>query len=86
MMKILINSFIWWLNFASDETTPYDNKPIALTDTFFEAIAIKDIEKQLYVLRTLYFENIQKNNKKWRMLKNSNNIPRFYIMLPVCRR
>ena len=49
-------SDIWWLNFASDETTPYDNKSIALTDTFFESIAIKDIEKQLYDLRKLYFE------------------------------
>lgn len=53
-------SDIWWLNFASDETTPYDNLPIALTDTFFEAIAIKDIEKQLYILRTLYFEKYPK--------------------------
>lgn len=47
---------IWWLNLASNENTLYDNKPIMLSDTFFEMIALKDIEKHLYTLRTLYYE------------------------------
>lgn len=47
---------IWWLNLASNEAAPYDNKPIILSDTFFESVAIKDIEKQLYDLRNLYYE------------------------------
>ena len=47
---------MWWLNLASNEETPYDNKPIALTDTFFESVAIKNIEKQLYDLREIYYD------------------------------
>lgn len=49
-------SDIWWLNLASNENVPYDNKAIPLYDTFFESVAIKDIEKQLYELRRLYYE------------------------------
>lgn len=44
----------WWLNLASSEDTPYDNSPIVLSDTFFESVALKDIEKRIYELRDLY--------------------------------
>lgn len=47
---------LWWLNLASNENTPYDNSPIGLTDTFFESVALKDIERGLYNLRNLYNE------------------------------
>lgn len=47
---------MWWLNLASNEEMPYDNRSIALTDTFFEAVAIKNIEKQLYDLREIYYD------------------------------
>lgn len=49
-------SDLWWLNLASSEDTPYDNNPIVLSDTFFESVALKDIEKRLYELRNLYNE------------------------------
>lgn len=35
---------------------PYDNSQIPLTDTFFESVALKDIEKRLYDLRNIYNE------------------------------
>lgn len=49
-------SDLWWLNLASNEETPYDNSPIVLSDTFFESVALKDIEKRIYELRDLYNE------------------------------
>lgn len=49
-------SDLWWLNLASSEDTPYDNNSIVLSDTFFESVALKDIEKRLYELRDLYNE------------------------------
>lgn len=52
---------LWWLNLASNENTPYDNSSIALTNTFFESVALKDIEKGLYDLRNLYNEINQQN-------------------------
>lgn len=52
---------LWWLNLASNENTPYDNSSIVLTDTFFESVALKDIEKRLYDLRNLYNEINQQN-------------------------
>ncbi len=45
---------LWWLNLASNENTPCDNSPIALTDTFFESVALKDIEKRLYEFLHIY--------------------------------
>ncbi len=49
-------SDLWWLNLASSEDTPYDNNSIVLSDTFFESVALKGIEKRLYELRDLYNE------------------------------
>lgn len=49
-------SDLWWLNLASSEDSPYDNNSIVLSDTFFESVALKDIEKRLYELRDLYNE------------------------------
>lgn len=54
-------SDLWWLNLASNENTPYDNNAIGLSDTFFESVALKDIEKRLYELRNLYNEVNQYN-------------------------
>lgn len=47
---------LWWLNLASSEEKAYDNISVALTDTFYESVALKDIEKRLYDLRDLYHE------------------------------
>lgn len=49
-------SDLWWLSLACSENTPYDNSQIPLTDTFFESVALKDIEKRLYDLRNIYNE------------------------------
>lgn len=49
-------SDLWWLNLATSEDAPYDNNSIVLSDTFFESVALKDIEKRLYELRDLYNE------------------------------
>lgn len=49
-------SDLWWLSLASSENMPYDNSQIPLTDTFFESVALKDIEKRLYDLRNIYNE------------------------------
>lgn len=71
MIKTIVNGYALKviMNFQKDnlgfkiyggstlnEAAPYDNKPIILSDTFFESVAIKDIEKQLYDLRNLYYE------------------------------
>lgn len=55
-------SDMWWLNLASSEEKPYDNKPILLTDTFYESVALKEVEKRIYELRELYDE-INKSKK-----------------------
>lgn len=49
---------LWWLNLASSDEKPYDNHPILLSDTFYESIAIKEIEKRIYELRELFNEKI----------------------------
>lgn len=40
---------MWWLNLASNEETPYDNKPIALTDTFLNRLRLR-ISKNNYMI------------------------------------
>ncbi|MBO5146239.1 MAG: hypothetical protein J6C19_12015 [Lachnospiraceae bacterium] len=42
------------LNFASSPDNPNDNAPIYLSDTFFDTVTLKDIEKIFYEMRTDY--------------------------------
>ena len=42
------------LNFASSQDNPNDNAPIFLTDTFFDTVTLKDVEKLFYEMRTDY--------------------------------
>lgn len=40
------------LNFASSQDNPNDNAPIFITDTFFDTVTLKDVEKLFYEMRT----------------------------------
>lgn len=53
------NSFqeMRWLNLAQSEKNPSENISIALTNDFFESIALKSIEKTFLELRELYIDN-----------------------------
>ncbi len=51
-----ITDEIWWLNLASNPATPYNNESMVLSDTFFETVALKAVEKEIYLLRDLYYE------------------------------
>lgn len=42
------------LNFASSPDNPNDNAPIYLSDTFFDTVTLKDIEKIFYEMRADY--------------------------------
>lgn len=44
------------LNFASSTNNPNDNASIFLTDTFFDTVTLKDIEKIFYEMRSMYEE------------------------------
>lgn len=55
MGKEKIND-MYWLNFAQSEQDPDNNIPLLLNSTFFETVALKDIEKELYTLRELFNE------------------------------
>lgn len=50
--KIYKGNYI--LNFASSPDNPNDNAPIYLSDTFFDTVTLKDIEKIFYEMRTDY--------------------------------
>lgn len=50
--KIYKGNYI--LNFASSPDNPNDNAPISLSDTFFDMVILKDIEKIFYEMRTDY--------------------------------
>lgn len=50
--KIYKGNYI--LNFASSPDNPNDNAPIFLSDTFFDTVTLKDIEKIFYEMRTDY--------------------------------
>lgn len=53
----------YWINLANSEQTPNDNIPIALTNHFFESIALKEIEQLFTDLKNDYKEK-QKNTSQ----------------------
>lgn len=44
------------LNFASSQNNPNDNAPVFLTDTFFDTVTLKTVEKIFYEMRSMYEE------------------------------
>ena len=54
---------IYWLNFASSEDKPNDCSSIPLTDSFFDTVILKDIEKVFNNMRTDYEKEREELNE-----------------------